>query len=75
MAGDAVRRTGAWRTGAWRDGTWRDGAWRDGAWREPAWLARVRAARLAGPLLPRWHLARATEQLPVIVFLGVYRSA
>jgi hypothetical protein len=25
--------------------------------------------------LPRWHLARASEQLAVVVFLDVYRSA
>ncbi len=58
-----------------RDAIWRDSAWRDGARGEPAGLAWVRASRLAEPLLPGWHLARATQQLTVVVFLGVYRPA
>jgi hypothetical protein len=52
-----------------------DGAGRDSTRGEPARLARVRASRRAGPLLPGRHLARTAEQLPVVVFLGVYRSA
>ena len=56
----------------------RDAVRRDSARREPARLARlawVRASRLAEPLLPGRHIARAAQQLPVVVFLGVYRSA
>ena len=58
-----------------RDAVRRDSARRDRARREPAWLAWVRASRLAEPLLPGRHIARAAQQLPVVVFLGVYRSA
>ena len=43
--------------------------------REPPRLARVRASWLAEPLLPGRHLARAAQQLPVSVVLGVCRSA
>jgi len=35
----------------------------------------MRASRLAEPLLPGRHIARTAQQLPVVVFLGVYRSA
>ena len=56
-------------------GARRDGARRDGARGKPAWLARVRASWLAEPLLPGRHLAGSAQQLSVIVFLGVYRSA
>ncbi len=58
-----------------RDDPGRDDPERDGAGREPAWLAWVRASRLARPLLPGRQIARTTEQLPVVVFLRVYRSA
>ena len=57
----AVARDAMWRDSAWRDGAWRDSAWRDSARGEPAGLARVRASRLAGPLLPRRQIARTTE--------------
>ena len=63
------------RDAVWRDGAWRDSAWRDGARGEPAGLAWVRASRLAEPLLPGRHFARAAQQLTVVVFLGVYRPA
>jgi hypothetical protein len=65
VAGDAVRRYGARRYGARRYG----------ARGEPAWLARGWGSRLAEPLLPGRHIARTAQQLPVVVFLGVYRSA
>ena len=58
-----------------RDAVGRDSAWRDGARGEPAGLAWVRASRLAEPLLPGRHFARAAQQLTVVVFLGVYRTA
>jgi len=58
-----------------RDAVWRDSTWRDGARGEPAGLAWVRASRLAEPLLPGRHFARAAQQLTVVVFLGVYRPA
>jgi hypothetical protein len=35
----------------------------------------VRTSWLAEPLLPGWHLARATQQLTVVIFVGVYRPA
>jgi len=35
----------------------------------------MRASRLPGPLLAGRHLAGAAQQLAVVVFLGVYRSA
>ncbi len=77
VARHAVRRNGAWRDRPRGDLTWPRGdlTWGDGARGEPAWLARVRTSRLAEPLLPRRHLARAAQQLPVSVVLGVCRSA
>jgi hypothetical protein len=71
----AVARDAIWRDSARGDGARGDGARGDGARGEPAGLARVRVSRLAEPLLPGWHLARATQQLTVVVFLGVCRPA
>jgi hypothetical protein len=73
MTRDAVR----------RDRARRDRARRDRARDEPAGLAGlpgldrmggVRASGLAEPGRAGRHLARAAQQLPVVVFLGVYRS-
>ena len=75
VARDAVRRSGARGDSARGDSARRDTAGGDSARGKPAWLARARASGLAEPLLPGRHLARAAQQLPVIVFLGVYRSA
>ena len=65
VARDAVR----------RDTVRRDTVRRDRARREPARLACVRASGLPEPLLPGRKTARTTQQLPVVVFLGVYRPA
>jgi hypothetical protein len=55
------------------DSTRGDSTRGDSTRREPAWLARMRAPRLAESLLAGRHFAGATQQLPVVVFLGVYR--
>jgi hypothetical protein len=73
-----VRHRPVWPAGAWHATVARPAvggsAVRGSAWREPAWLALVRSCLLAEPL-PGRHLARTAQQLSVVVFLDVYRSA